>query len=39
VDQTDLTGLADDAAREWTGTFNPRPFGAADALALYQLAF
>jgi alcohol dehydrogenase len=31
-----IPGLAEDAAREWTGTFNPRPFDAAAARALYQ---
>jgi len=36
--RTHLSGLAADAAREWTGTFNPRPFDAASALALYESA-
>jgi alcohol dehydrogenase len=31
-----IPGLAEDAAREWTGTFNPRPFDAAAARDLYQ---
>jgi alcohol dehydrogenase len=31
VDRADLSLLASDAAREWTGTFNPRPFDAAAA--------
>lgn len=31
-----IPGLAADAAREWTGTFNPRPFDAAAARDLYQ---
>ena len=28
--------LAEGAAQEWTGTFNPRPFDAAAARELYQ---
>jgi alcohol dehydrogenase class IV len=35
----DLASLAGDAARQWTGAFNPRPFDAASALALYEAAF
>jgi alcohol dehydrogenase class IV len=31
-----IPDLAEDAAREWTGTFNPRPFDAAAARDLYQ---
>jgi hypothetical protein len=31
--------LASDAATQWTGTFNPRPFDAAAALALYERAY
>jgi alcohol dehydrogenase len=34
----DLGGLSADAARQWTGTFNPRPFDEASALALYRHA-
>jgi alcohol dehydrogenase len=34
-----LDGLADDAATQWTGTCNPRPFDAAAALQLYERAF
>jgi hypothetical protein len=34
-----LPVLAEDAATQRTGTFNPRPFDAAAALALYELAF
>ena len=30
--------LAADAATQWTGTFNPRPFGVAEAQALYERA-
>ena len=35
----DLPELADAAAAQWTGTFNPRPFDAAAALELYERAF
>jgi alcohol dehydrogenase len=35
----DLPALAQDAAKQWTGTFNPRPFDAASALHLYELAY
>jgi alcohol dehydrogenase len=34
----DLSGLAEDAAGQWTGTFNPRPFDRAAALTLYRAA-
>jgi alcohol dehydrogenase len=34
-----LPDLAADAASQWTGTFNPRPFDAAAALSLYKDAF
>jgi len=34
-----LPALASDAAKQWTGTFNPRPFDAAAALTLYERAF
>jgi alcohol dehydrogenase len=34
----DLDALAADAATQWTGTHNPRPFTAQDARRLYQLA-
>ena len=39
VPRNGLAALAADAATQWTGTFNPRPFDAAAALALYQRAF
>ena len=29
---------ADEAAAQWTGRFNPRPFDAAGALEIYQQA-
>ena len=35
----DLSDLAEAAGRQWTGTFNPRPFGAREALEVYQCAF
>ncbi len=39
VDQTLLTELAEDASKQWTGRFNPKPFDAQAALELYQCAF
>ncbi len=39
VPESDLPRLAEQAADQWTGRFNPRPFGAAEALELYQRAF
>jgi alcohol dehydrogenase len=38
VVEGDLPGLAKEAAEQWTGRFNPRPFDAAGALELYQAA-
>jgi alcohol dehydrogenase len=38
VDAGDLLALATDAAEQWTGRFNPRPFDAAGALELYRAA-
>ena len=35
----DFAALADDATRQWTGKFNPRPLQAADFVALYRDAF
>ena len=35
----DLMTLAEEAAAQWTGTFNPRPFDARGALEIYQCAF
>jgi len=37
--KSDLPALAADAATQWTGTFNPRPFDATGALALYTQAY
>ena len=39
VDRERLPQLAVDAAKQWTGTFNPRPFDAASALSLYESAY
>ena len=39
VDPNDLPRLADDATRQWTGTFNPRPLTATEALEVYQCAY
>ena len=39
VSRTELDALADDAATQWTGTFNPRPFDHEAALSLYEAAF
>jgi alcohol dehydrogenase len=39
VERDDIPALAADAATQWTGTFNPRPFDAAAALALYERAY
>ena len=39
VPADDLPSLAEAAATQWTGTFNPRPFGAREALELYRRAW
>jgi alcohol dehydrogenase len=39
IHQTELPELAADAAKQWTGTFNPRPVGQAELLHIYQQAF
>jgi alcohol dehydrogenase len=39
VVESDLGALADEAASQWTGRFNPRPFGAREALEVYRCAF
>ena len=39
VPRASLPSLAAEAAAQWTGTFNPRPFDAAAALALYERAY
>jgi len=39
VPREDFSALAADAATQWTGSCNPRPFDAAAALALYERAY
>jgi len=39
IPRSGLPALASEAAAQWTGTFNPRPFDAAAALALYERAY
>ena len=39
VAASDLPALADAAAEQWTGTFNPRPFDRDAALRLYEQAY
>jgi alcohol dehydrogenase len=39
VTRDGLDDLSAAAAKQWTGTFNPRPFDAAAALALYERAY
>ena len=39
VARADLPALAEEAARQWTGRFNPRAFDAEGALALYREAY
>ena len=39
VTQTDLTELASQAAEQWTGTFNPRPFNKEGAIEVYQCVY
>jgi alcohol dehydrogenase len=39
VARTELAVLAVDAAKQWTGTFNPRPFDVAGARELYERAY
>jgi alcohol dehydrogenase class IV len=39
VPREDFVSLAADAATQWTGTCNPRPFDAAAALQLYERAY
>jgi alcohol dehydrogenase class IV len=39
VQRADLPKLAADAATQWTGTFNPRPFDVTAALGLYERAW
>jgi alcohol dehydrogenase len=39
VPVSDLPMLSEDAARQWTGRFNPRPFDASAALEIYRCAY
>jgi alcohol dehydrogenase len=39
VPAADLPMLASEAAKQWTGTFNPRPFDRAGAMEVYDKAF
>jgi alcohol dehydrogenase len=39
VEASAIPELAELAAQQWTGTFNPRPFSAAAAADLYRAAF
>jgi alcohol dehydrogenase len=39
ITRDDLAGLAADAAEQWTGTFNPRPFNREGAMEVYSCAY
>jgi alcohol dehydrogenase len=39
VPESALPRLAEEAASQWTGKFNPRPLDSASALELYQAAY
>lgn len=39
VEERHLPELAEEAARQWTARFNPRPVTAADLLAIYRAAY
>jgi alcohol dehydrogenase len=39
VPESDLPRLAEEAAQQWTGTFNPRAFDVQGALEIYQCAY
>jgi alcohol dehydrogenase len=39
VKREDLLRLAEEAAKQWTGTFNPRPFDQAGAMEVYEQAY
>jgi len=39
IEKRDLLNLAQEAANQWTGKFNPRPFDVAGALEVYECAF
>ena len=39
VKETDINALASEAAEQWTGTFNPRPFNKEGAIEVYQCVY
>ncbi len=39
VTENELTELASEAAEQWTGTFNPRPFDKEGAIEVYQCVY
>ncbi len=39
VNETELPELAEDAAGQWTGTFNPRPLDQQGAIEIYQCVY
>jgi alcohol dehydrogenase len=39
VPRSDLLTLAEEAAKQWTGTFNPRALNAAGAMEIYEWAY
>jgi alcohol dehydrogenase len=39
VERDKLPTLAEDAAKQWTGTFNPRKVGVQEMLAIYETAY
>jgi alcohol dehydrogenase len=39
VERDKLPALAEDAAKQWTGTFNPRKVSAEELLAIYETAY
>jgi hypothetical protein len=39
IAKDDLSALAAEAAEQWTGTFNPRPFDKKGAMEIYEWAY
>jgi len=39
INQSELPELASEAAEQWTGTFNPRPFDQQGAIEIYQCVY
>ena len=39
VSKSELPALAAEAAEQWTGTFNPRPFDQKGAMEVYEWAY